>query len=249
MRRSKESLRSKQLELRVAELEAVASDAAAAAQAAALASEGALSRRDAAIRQYFEFNVKELLDSFGGAYLRNDDAIMGLTRELCALKLVESQLGMRLEASSLHADALAMRSAALRKALSAAESQISSLEKTATQIPKQDHASASRRKLEQLNLEDHLHQLTERLARKDRELKQTEGKAQAAEASAARAAENEARALERLREQIALEHAAQLRAVESEHLDTIERQKAQLEVGVALYMSMPIACVKTIGTF
>ena len=63
-----------------------AAEAAAAAQAAALAGEAALNERDAAMRQFFESGVARLLRKQGsGGVLRDEDAVMGLTRELCAV--------------------------------------------------------------------------------------------------------------------------------------------------------------------
>jgi hypothetical protein len=114
------------LERRLSAAQNDAKDAAAAAQTAALASEGALSQRDSAIHAYLEKSVLRLLQHHhqqDTGFESNRDTVLSLTRELCALKVVEAQLGTQLEAARLHTSSLTAANGSLRRAAQAAEVQ------------------------------------------------------------------------------------------------------------------------------
>lgn len=213
---------------KLAAAQADASEAAAAAQAAALASEASLAERDAAIYQYFEASVSRALHSSG----HKSDHVMGLTRELCALKLVESQLNMQLEAARLHADALAYGSASLRRSLGSAEARISELEQDASLAA--GDASGTRAQPSSapadFTTEKRLLDCEQALAAKDLELREALARAKTSQTEAAHAREELIAAVERLREELALEHAAQMQAMEAEHLASIGRQADAVKV-------------------
>ncbi|KAG2494916.1 hypothetical protein HYH03_006851 [Edaphochlamys debaryana] len=99
-----------------ARLAAAEMESAGSAEALHLGTEAALAQRDLSIRQYWDGQVAALL-----AKPDARDKVLALAREVCALKLSESQLQAALAASKHRCDAASQRTATLAAALRAAE--------------------------------------------------------------------------------------------------------------------------------
>jgi hypothetical protein len=161
---------------------------------------------------------------------------MGLTRELCSLKLVESQTAMQLEAARLHADALAVGSASLRRALCAAENRLQELESEEASWPSDawDLRALDEAAAERFRLEERLIACDQALAAKDLELKAAGGRAKAAQAEAAAVREELAAGIRRLKDELKLEHSTRIAAMETDHLRAIKQHQS-----VALVRLLP----------
>ncbi|MEW5319063.1 MAG: hypothetical protein WDW38_010237 [Sanguina aurantia] len=102
----------------VAQLGAVRLEAAGSLHVLSLGAEAAVAQRDVDVQLYFEREVTRLLLLPGAK-----DTIMALTREVCSLKLVESQLQASLAAAHKLSDASTLTVATLSEAIRAAEEQ------------------------------------------------------------------------------------------------------------------------------
>ncbi|GIL54010.1 hypothetical protein Vafri_9567 [Volvox africanus] len=99
-----------------ARLAAAEMEAAGSTEAVNLGTEAALAQRDLSIRQYFDAQVASMI-----AKPDVRDKIMALAREVCALKLSESQLMASLAAAKHRGDASAQLAASLQASLRAAD--------------------------------------------------------------------------------------------------------------------------------
>ncbi|GLI68387.1 hypothetical protein VaNZ11_012704, partial [Volvox africanus] len=99
-----------------ARLAAAEMEAAGSTEAVNLGTEAALAQRDLSIRQYFDAQVASMI-----AKPDVRDKIMALAREVCALKLSESQLLASLAAAKHRGDASAQLAASLQASLRAAD--------------------------------------------------------------------------------------------------------------------------------
>eukprot|EP00873_Tetraselmis_striata_P027154 jgi/Tetstr1/447418/TSEL_034852.t2 len=225
------------LRRREAAAQSDAKDAAAAAQTAALASEGALAQRDSAIHAYVEKTVVRLLKDRPG---ESEDTVLSLTRELCALKVVESQLGMQLEAARLHASSLAASNGSLRRAAASAEEQVAQLsEELSTRLEERlksggngaaaEAVGRAEAAADRVRLEARLADCQDALSAAEEEVREAKA-AEAAVRSRAVSSEEERRAgLDRLREALATEHAKEMEAVQSQHRRTTQQQASALQ--------------------
>ncbi|GIM10048.1 hypothetical protein Vretimale_13828 [Volvox reticuliferus] len=99
-----------------ARLAAAEMEAAGSTEAVNLGTEAALAQRDLSIRQYFDAQVASMI-----AKPDVRDKVMALAREVCALKLSESQLLASLSAAKHRGDASAQLAASLQASLRTAD--------------------------------------------------------------------------------------------------------------------------------
>lgn len=162
-----------------------------------------VARRDLAIKRYFETEALRLL-------LATDpkDKLLGLTRELCGIKVVESQLLASLAAARKRADALAHQAAALRESNKHLEGKLQSVRdggSPARAGPAEDGTAAalaaqlSARQLESFRLQDEILTLQQRLQTRELKCDELERERARSEEVSARMRHEAESALNRLR--------------------------------------------------
>ena len=238
-----ETARSRTLEQTVRVLEAAAKESEARVAAVILEHAGTaevdagddvasgVGRRDLAMKEYFEREVMRALVAADPAA-----KVLALTREVCGLKLVESQLLASLRAAKKRGDAARMQCSALREALHDAQGQVEGLKTLVRKGEDVSGAAAAAAGAAQLSAkQQELHRSKEealvvgqRLAASESRCQELERERARLEALAVKATGDAQAAVNRVRSEMLAVHEARIEEAESEMRQLRERHAEML---------------------
>lgn len=198
----------------------------------------AIARRDLGIKTYFEQEVVKLL-------LATDprEKVLGLTRELCGIKVVESQLLASLAAARRRADVLCAQSCSLKEINQSLENKLQAIRDSresssagASESASSLSAQLSARTSEAFRLQDELLTCQQRLQTRDLRCDELEREKARLEELASRSRVEGEGQVNRLREELSKAHAAQVAILSRDidvarqrHVDAVRQLRSELQ--------------------